>query len=125
MPVPHGVDMSFHDNASMCPRCFSKARVLEGTFNIWGDTIHILRGTKATAAQLARLEEVLRNAQEKQQSPEKVAAEVERAGFGELAKRLVSSSRYPLGPNDPVGCALHGLRDPIIFQLRNYRVRLE
>ena len=83
------MDLNFHDNSAGCPRCFSTSRVLEGTINIWGNTIHILRGTNATAAQLARLQEVLRNAQQKQQPREEVVREVERAGFGAVAKQLL------------------------------------
>lgn len=60
--------------------------------NVLGDTIEILRGTNATAAQLARLQELLRTAQRTQQSPKEVAAAVERElpAFGELAKRLLT-----------------------------------
>jgi hypothetical protein len=57
--------------------------------NVIGDTIEILRGTNATAAQLARLREVLQNAQQKKPPREEVSASVERAGFGALAKQLL------------------------------------
>lgn len=67
------------------------ARVLEGSMNVLGDSIEILWGTNATPAQFARLQELLRNAQETKQPPEEVAAAVKRElpNFTVLANQLL------------------------------------
>jgi hypothetical protein len=93
MNVPsRAVRFRVERNFVNCPRCgWMQARVLEGTMNVFEDTIQILRGTNATPAQFARLRELLQNAQQKQQPPEEVAAAVKRElpNFGALAKQLL------------------------------------
>jgi hypothetical protein len=66
------------------------APVLEGVFNIVGDTIEVLQGSGATANQLARLAELLREAARTRQTPEQVADTVNRElpSLGAFAKQL-------------------------------------
>jgi hypothetical protein len=89
MPVPSGKNIASIGNTAKCPRCGGAARVLEGLMNIAGNTIEILGGTNATAVQLAALQALLEHGLVTAQKPEEVAAAVERAGFGELAKQLL------------------------------------
>jgi hypothetical protein len=78
-------------NTEQCPRCGTTAPVLEGVFNIIGNSIEVLQSTGATAAQLARLAELLREAERTRQTPEQVAGTVKRElpSLGELEKQLL------------------------------------
>jgi hypothetical protein len=65
--------------------------MLEGTISVTGNVIRILQATPVTIEQLARLQELLKNANRNRQSPEEVAAAVTRESphLAELAKQLL------------------------------------
>lgn len=61
----------------ICPKCGTHARVLGGSYHIAEDTIELLQGPERTVAELERLREILRVAQESGASPEEVRNTVE------------------------------------------------
>jgi hypothetical protein len=77
-------------NRETCPRCGAWAELPGGTFDVIGDTIHVLAASDLTRERLARFVEILEAAQEGRISAE-VATEtlaVEDPKLAELIKRL-------------------------------------
>jgi hypothetical protein len=83
--------LTLRNNQQPCPKCGTMAPLLEGVINVVGNTIEILQATGATAEQLSRLAELLREAARTRQTPEQVADTVNRElpSLGTLAKHLL------------------------------------
>ena len=55
-----------------CPECGETSRILDGAYNVVGDTLELLQGPERTVSELERLRATLREAQETRASPEEV-----------------------------------------------------
>lgn len=59
-----------------CPKCGGTGHVPDGVFNFIGSTIEILSAPERTVNELTRLMQIIREAKEKQQTPETVATQI-------------------------------------------------
>jgi ribosomal protein S27AE len=64
------------DNREQCPRCGEWAELPDGTFDVVGDTIHVLTASELTRERLLRLETVLAAAQARQMGDDEAAQAV-------------------------------------------------
>ena len=72
--VENSTNITFVGNRSgPCPVCGGMGHVPDGVFNFVGTTIEILSAPQRTIDELSRLAKVLREAREKNRSPEEVA----------------------------------------------------
>jgi hypothetical protein len=88
--VENSTNVTFSGNrAGPCPACGGIGHIPDGVFNFIGNTIEILSAPERTVEELTRLSDILREAKEKQQSPEEVAERIQKelpslAGIGAL-----------------------------------------
>lgn len=76
--VENSRGISFAGNrAGPCPNCGGMGHVPDGVFNFIGNTIEILSAPERTHSELLRLTEILREAKERSETKEQVAARIE------------------------------------------------
>jgi hypothetical protein len=76
-----------------CPRCGGKGHVPDGVFNFIGNTIEILSAPERTVSELLGLARILREARDKRESKEHVAARIEKElpSLSRLAKLIAET----------------------------------
>lgn len=75
--VKNSTNITFAGNrAGPCPACGGTGHIPDGVFNFIGNTIEILSAPKRTVDELSHLTNILREAKEKQRSPEEVAEKI-------------------------------------------------
>jgi hypothetical protein len=77
-------------NREQCPRCGASAELPDGTFDVVGDTIHVLSASELTRERLLRLQTVLDSARAGRISEDEVVQAVadEAPEFAGLMQRL-------------------------------------
>jgi hypothetical protein len=88
-------DLKITGARETCPACGAMAELPDGTFDVVGDTIHVLSASQLTLERLRRLEAILKGAQRGEMSDE-AAAEAVAAEDPELA-RLIEALRPKMG----------------------------
>ena len=77
--VENSTNITFAGNrAGPCPTCGGMGHVPDGVFNFIGNTIEILSAPARTIDELTHLAKILREAREKQDTPEEVAARIQK-----------------------------------------------
>jgi SEC-C motif len=84
-----------------CPECGGTSRILDGAYNVVGDTLELLQGPERTVSELERLREILRVARESGASAEEVRSTVQRE-FPDWGQAL-SKWLVPKTPADLTG----------------------
>jgi hypothetical protein len=63
-------------SAGPCPKCGGMGHIPDGVYNFIGNTIEFLSGPQRTLEELKRFSEILKAAQEKQATPDKLSEEI-------------------------------------------------
>lgn len=63
-------------NTITCPRCHADANILDGTYNLMGDTVRILANSKRSTDQLRAFANALEQAKQRNATPEEIKATI-------------------------------------------------
>jgi hypothetical protein len=98
--VENSKNISFAGNRSgPCPRCGGMGHVPDGVFNFIGNTIEILSAPERTVSELLDLAKILREARDKGENTEQVAARIQK----ELPSLLVLAKLLPTNKSELYG----------------------
>lgn len=70
--IENSTNIRLHSVSSICPRCGGIGGVPDGIYNVLGGVVQLLSGPRSSAQQIAKLQQALEAARERNQTPEEV-----------------------------------------------------